>query len=86
MKTAISVKSHYDTMRDLHIVMDLYKLANLFQELEIRDLQNIVEDDVYNDKNGHEPTYFTTAQLRKLKTTLGTDFYSKIELPEDICV
>ena len=72
-------------MRDLHLVMDLDKLAKLFQELEDRDLQDIVVNDDYNDKNGHEPTYFTTAQLRKLKTTLGTDFYSKIELPEDIC-
>lgn len=85
MKTTITITSHYDTMRDLHIVMDLNKLAKLFQELDYHSLQYIVDNDDYNDKNGHEPTYFTTAQLRKLKQTLGTDFYDEIELPENIC-
>lgn len=85
MKTTITITSHYDTMRDLHIVMDLYKLANLFQELDYHSLQYIVDTDDYNNKNGHEPTYFTPAQLRKLKQTLGTDFYDEIKLPENIC-
>lgn len=49
METTISVKSHYDTMRDLHLVMDLDKLAKLFQELEDRDLQDIVVNDDYNE-------------------------------------
>lgn len=65
MKTTISVKSHYDTMRDLHLVMDLNKLAKLYQALDYHSLQYIVDTDDHNDKNGHEPTYFTTAQLRK---------------------
>ena len=85
MKTTITIASHYDTMRDQHLVMDLDKLAALFQELDYHSLQYIVDTDDYNDRNGHEPTYFTTAQLRKLKQTLGTDFYDKIELPENIC-
>lgn len=83
MKTTIIIKSHYDTMRDLHLVMDLDKISELYQELDYHSLQYIVDTDDYNDKNGHEPTYFTTSQLRK--QTLGTDFYDKIELPENIC-
>lgn len=85
MKTTINIKSHYDTMRNLHLVMDLDKLAKLYQELDSHSLQYIVDTDDYNDKNGHEPTYFTTSQLRKLKQTLGTDCYDEIELPENIC-
>lgn len=85
MKTTITITSYYDTMKDLHLVMDLDKLAKLYQELDYHSLQDIVDTDDYNDKNGHEPTYFTTSQLRKLKQTLGTDFYDEIELPENIC-
>lgn len=89
MKTTITIirfaiTSSYE-MRSLHLVMDLEKLAKLFQELENRDLQDIVKTDYYNDKNGHEPTYFTTAQLRKLKQMLDTDFYDEIKLPKNIC-
>lgn len=72
-------------MKDLHLVMDLDTLAELYQELDCHSLQYIVDTDDYNNKNGHEPTYFTPAQLKKLKQTLGTDFYDEIELPENIC-
>ena len=85
MKTTITITSYYDTMKDLHLVMDLDTLAELYQELDCHSLQYIVDTDDYNNKNGHNPTYFIPAQLKKLKQTLGTDFYDEIELPENIC-
>ena len=39
-------------MKDLHLVMDLDKLAKLYQELDYHSLQYIVDTDDYNDKNG----------------------------------
>lgn len=39
-------------MKDLHLVMDLNKLAKLYQELDCHSLQYIVDTDDYNDKTG----------------------------------
>lgn len=85
MKTKINIKSHYGTMKKIHLVMDLDKLAELFQKIEYDEIQSVVDDDNERVRYGDNPQFFTASQLRKLNSTLGTDFYDKIELPDDIC-
>ena len=80
MKKIVIVSSHYGTMRDLRLFMDFDKFSSLQYRLELFPLQFIVSEDFYAIKGNLNPHCFSASQCRKLRSTVGTDFYDSITL------
>lgn len=80
MKKVVIFSSYYGTMRDVRLFMDSDKFERLQYGLELFPLQFLVSEDYYALKSGSASIRFTASQIRKLRRTLGTDFYNFITL------
>lgn len=67
-------------MRDLRLLMDVDKFERLQYGLEFLPLPLLVDEDWQDIKNGSTPRRFTASQVRKLRRTVGTDFYDFVTL------